>query len=360
MKNQLMRLRWNYERMLLAVLIVMLLLIVMTPGRREPAPEPEPEPDASLTATYQEVRDEQLALCGALCDFSSIKWEPVWDFSAEALQRKYRSVPVSCDALFSPKAEAVFEGPAIEPTPPRAMPLRDDFTLGGRVALQQMYLQNLYVEGTGHADTWSKDWTKERITYQVERLRARLMHGTYGRKVTNFFADILMMPELQVSGKRVLVVGSEKPWVEIALLLAGAAEVTTLDYGRIKTDHPQLRTITPPELNQQYRAGTMRPFDIAVSFSSIEHSGLGRYGDRLNPWGDLITVAKIGCLVKANGTMVIGVPSNTNDLLYNNAHRTYGLLRWPLLLTNWYPEKAWREKEGAWMNGIVWATNCRP
>ena len=33
-------------------------------------------------------------------------------------------------------------------------------------------------------------------------------------------------------------------------------------------------------------------FDAVVTFSSIEHSGLGRYGDSLNPWGDLIASAQ--------------------------------------------------------------------
>ncbi len=41
-----------------------------------------------------------------------------------------------------------------------------------------------------------------------------------------------------------------------------------------------------------YVQGTLEKFDIMVSFSSLEHSGLGRYGDELNPWGDLITMAR--------------------------------------------------------------------
>ena len=28
-------------------------------------------------------------------------------------------------------------------------------------------------------------------------------------------------------------------------------------------------------------------YDCVASFSSVEHSGLGRYGDELNPFGDL-------------------------------------------------------------------------
>ena len=33
-------------------------------------------------------------------------------------------------------------------------------------------------------------------------------------------------------------------------------------------------------------------FDAVVTFSSVEHSGLGRYFDMINPWGDLLTMAK--------------------------------------------------------------------
>ena len=40
-----------------------------------------------------------------------------------------------------------------------------------------------------------------------------------------------------------------------------------------------------------------------VTFSSIEHSGLGRYGDSLNPWGDLITMAQSWCLLKPGEIM---------------------------------------------------------
>lgn len=47
-------------------------------------------------------------------------------------------------------------------------------------------------------------------------------------------------------------------------------------------------------------------FDFVVSFSSMEHSGLGRYGDGINPWGDLIASAKAWCLTKLGGRMLIG------------------------------------------------------
>ncbi len=87
----------------------------------------------------------------------------------------------------------------------------------------------------------------------------------------------------------------------------------------------------------RYRAGTLRQFDVGVSFHSIEHSGLGRYGDGINPWGDVISVAKISCVVKPKGLLFLGLPATElgPDLIYYNAHRVYGPLRWPIVLTNW-------------------------
>ena len=55
--------------------------------------------------------------------------------------------------------------------------------------------------------------------------------------------------------------------------------------------HPLV--IGPQELRRMWKSSEQNlNFDAVVSFSSIEHSGLGRYGDALNPWGDLIASAQ--------------------------------------------------------------------
>jgi hypothetical protein len=125
----------------------------------------------------------------------------------------------------------------------------------------------------------------------------------------------MLKSNVEVQGKRAVVVGTENPWVEIVLLYLGASTVTTIEYGRIKSEYPQLITVTPAEVNEMYRAGTLEPYDVVVSFSSLEHSGLGRYGDMLSPWGDVIWVAKLSCMIKKGGHLLIGVPS-ANDLVY--------------------------------------------
>ena len=46
---------------------------------------------------------------------------------------------------------------------------------------------------------------------------------------------------VNVVGKHVLVIGSERPWIEAMLLLSGAEHVTSLDYiPDLQSSHPQV------------------------------------------------------------------------------------------------------------------------
>ncbi|VDM48084.1 unnamed protein product, partial [Toxocara canis] len=71
-------------------------------------------------------------------------------------------------------------------------------------------------------------------------------------------------------------------------------------------------------------------FDFIVSYSSIEHSGLGRFGDPLDPKGDLREMQKIQCLLKRGGLLFLGLPCGADALVFN-AHRLYGRLRLPMM-----------------------------
>ncbi len=134
---------------------------------------------------------------------------------------------------------------------------------------------------------------------------------------------------------RVLVIGSEKPWVEAVVLSLGAREVVTLEYSHIISTAPKIKPMTPVEFKTAFLNNKLEPFDAVVTFSSVKHSGLGRYGDALNPWGDIITIAQAWCVTKPKGTLAIGVPTAGRDALYYNAHRMYGPIRYPYLTTNW-------------------------
>ena len=80
---------------------------------------------------------------------------------------------------------------------------------------------------------------------------------------------------------------------------------------------------TPSELSGAYLRGDLGLFDAVVTYSSVEHSGLGRYGDAFNPWGDLIFMARAWCLLKPGGMMLVGVPTGNPERVFYNAHRCF-------------------------------------
>ena len=119
------------------------------------------------------------------------------------------------------------------------------------------------------------------------------------------------------------------------MLSLGAVHVTTLEYGNIVSKHPQVDTLTPGRMRELYSIGKLALFDAIMMHSSVEHSGLGRYGDALNPrGGGLLTIARAWCMLKPGAAMYLGVPIGRDRVAFN-AHRFYGKLRFSLLATNW-------------------------
>ncbi|MEK8048912.1 DUF268 domain-containing protein [Ideonella sp. DXS22W] len=134
-----------------------------------------------------------------------------------------------------------------------------------------------------------------------------------------------------VRGSRVLIIGSETYWLELLCALYGAREVVTVEYREIAwTDGlpavpTRLRSITWDQyLTElpQHAAG----YDMVLSYSSIEHSGLGRYGDRFQPLGDLYTFYLMSRCLAPHGLCGLAVPVG-QDLTHFNAHRIYGPTR---------------------------------
>mmetsp|Transcript_14351 Transcript_14351/g.16450 ORF Transcript_14351/g.16450 Transcript_14351/m.16450 type:complete len:235 (+) Transcript_14351:3-707(+) len=197
-----------------------------------------------------------------------------------------------------------------------------------------MKLKNIYLGGKQFT---SNDWTVEMVDKYIENCKdlKKSVYDGYGTP-TRHLLD-WMRSHVDMKEKRILVVGSEVPWVEAISLHLGAAHVVTLEYGKINNLHPQISTTTPDEFRKLYLSGELGLFDVVVSYSSVEHSGLGRYGDALNPWGDLLAIAKVRCVTKESGYLVLAVPvgADYQDGIQFNAHRIYGKLRYPLLTANW-------------------------
>jgi hypothetical protein len=134
-----------------------------------------------------------------------------------------------------------------------------------------------------------------------------------------------------ITGLHGIVLGTQVPWAEGALIGAGARRVTTVEYMEIVSQHPRVDTITPAALAQKVLQGQVELVDFIFTFSSIEHDGLGRYGDPINAFGDFETVAKMHCMLKPGGILFLAVPVGRDEVQYN-AHRIYGYRRLSVVL----------------------------
>ena len=57
--------------------------------------------------------------------------------------------------------------------------------------------------------------------------------------------------------------------------------------------------------------------------SVLEHIGLGRYGDKINPEGDLLAISELKRVLAFSGSLLLVVPIRYKPQLQFNAHRIY-------------------------------------
>lgn len=206
--------------------------------------------------------------------------------------------------------------------PPRQVPedLYTRYTMGGIIPVHDMYLDNSYPPD--HPIIFDA----EEIDRMVEMARSKL---TYYYGITDaFLFTLLDRYAPAIKGSSVAVIGSTIPWYESVALAYGGAPCT-IEYNKIISTHPRLQVSTVEEFE-----ANPRKFHVIFCISSVEHDGLGRYGDPLNPDGDLETMRKLKAMLHPNGLLFLSVPVG-RDSLYWNAHRVYGQLRLPLLFEGW-------------------------
>jgi hypothetical protein len=81
-----------------------------------------------------------------------------------------------------------------------------------------------------------------------------------------------------------------------------------------------LRYMSPAQL----AANTSLKYDAVLSISSIEHDGLGRYGDPLNAWADVRSQRELlEDHMAPGGLLFLAVPTGKDCVVFN-LHRIYG------------------------------------
>ncbi len=194
-----------------------------------------------------------------------------------------------------------------------------DFSMGGRIPITMQFRH----ETSDGVLTWSKHYW-ESLQPAIDQL---LSSG----KPIGYSSDVHMISALNafpVKGKSVVVIGSVHPLYE-AIVHRMGANPTTVEFRKIEHDIPELTTYTVEELKH-----LDLQFDCGVTISALEHDGLGRYGDPIDPFGDLKTMRSYKNIIRKNGLMFLSVPVGQDATVWNS-HRIYGRMRLPMLLEGW-------------------------
>jgi hypothetical protein len=173
------------------------------------------------------------------------------------------------------------------------------------------------------------DWNEKFVDEYCSGIRTGSNKGTYTLDDVDLVRDAFAHHLPGVTGSNGVVFGSEFPWVECLAIESGASAVWTFEYATIKSTHPRIFANPMKKMATDVHSGKQPQFDWAFTYSSLEHSGLGRYGDSLNPDGDRDAVQQAWCMLKPGGYFFLAVPTTCKlegNLVFN-AHRNYGFHR---------------------------------
>ena len=198
----------------------------------------------------------------------------------------------------------------------------DDFTMKGQISLRYDV----------------KDDRTPKVCESVELILEMMQRGVEIESNYPMHDGVLKALLKDVKGKW-LVVGSARPYYE-ALLLSKGCEVDVWEIKRKESSVKGLRYIQKEDLEK-------RVYDGVLAISSLEHFGLGRYGDPLDPWGDIRAIDDIRDALKPWGKVIMSIPCGKDELIWNK-HRVYGKHRMSGFLSGWMVKQYVREN---WRNG---------
>jgi hypothetical protein len=270
--------------------------------------------------------------------------------------------------------------PSVINTPPERPPseaLSMDYTMNNSYPIEFFYISEA---GTHYS------YPKTSIDKSLQSAKRSIaaLQALIGEEIGNDDA-MLMLPRHQWStcamvqkaslfkNATVAIFGSVDPYFESIALALGANSTTTMEYNKLYFDHDNMHVVYEGEYKQLLKANTsnsvcddgvdvctgqnpyLAAFDVILSFSSFDHSGLGRYGDELNPRADIEAMGFARSLMKPGAVMFLTVPIGPDTVVFN-LHRRYGRVRLPVLLEDfrvdarlgWQSERI--DAEANWRN----------
>lgn len=198
--------------------------------------------------------------------------------------------------------------------------IQSKFLMGGIIKLENWYIDSNLTQEQKNPYT---DETVDQFLDAIQKKQSL----SYG------ITDAWMYEVLDrndIKGKDCAIMGSISPWYESMALHYGAIP-TTFEYNIFVPESKRLKMVS---VQDYFASNNPKQYDVAFSISSFEHDGLGRYGDPINPMGDLRAMAEMKRLLKKDGLLFVSVPIGIDKMVWN-AHRVYGKIRLPYLFDNW-------------------------
>lgn len=216
--------------------------------------------------------------------------------------------------------ELLYGAPVLPPAPLNVIPenMLAAFTMQGRVKITEEYFNA--TRPTNHPVIY----TDREINSYVAMIREK--KSAYYETTDEWMYQAI--EKYPLSGMNVLIIGSNCPWYE-AMCIANNAKPHVVDYGNIVTTSQRIRVVPAEEAWSKTAF-----YDACLSISSIEHDGLGAYGDPLNPDSDLETMTRTMQVLKPGGLLFLSMPVGADRVRFNHC-RVYGPLRLARVMEGW-------------------------
>ena len=195
--------------------------------------------------------------------------------------------------------------------------LINEFTLNGKIPVIDYYLN----------DTVSVTRHFKYDQYEIVINKLKNNEFEYYGKTLDYLLEAIN--KYSIKELTVVIFGLASINCDAIAIWKGSSMIYVLEYNLPISEHP---LVTPITYIDYFNSNIQ--VDIGISISSFEHDGLGRYGDPINPNGDIEAMQIAKKIIKKNGLLFLAVPIGLDCLAWN-AHRIYGEIRLPMLLEGW-------------------------
>lgn len=211
----------------------------------------------------------------------------------------------------------------------------EEFTQYGKMPIKKWwYINEIYNDSFSNYINYKRTINAT----EIEELREKVKRNDPLNYQDQELNMLMQRYKSELKQKSLAVIGTQIPWIEAIGLEIGCSKIFTLDYTHAHYDYAGMKWYHVNDfLDKVIEKETIEEFDNIASFSSLEHSGLGRYGDPLNPNGDIEAVRQVHCLLKPGGLFFLALPTHSDgsNHIEFNAHRIYGKARLDILFQGW-------------------------